>query len=275
MYRIDFIEGVDEAYIRLYWNSSTLGSKQIVNSSHIYYREYVTGTPVDVENTCPTYYDGDNPDHSNTCWEICGDGFIIGNEVCDDQNANSGDGWDSTCRTVEAPDWIWFHEDSQVYSTCTQWYYLYYRNSAKDQCFKYSSSSKIDQKLNYLYIVTFVSIGMNLIYSIVTFTSVHGCFTAINLIQTMTLFIILEASFPYDIINFIEGLSVFLFNWELGSISYPKCDYKRKVNLWYSMEVIGYKSRSGIANIFYPIIIFGCILFLHYIVLIIYRINSK
>lgn len=36
------------------------------------------------------------------CQEVCGDGYYVGQEVCDDKNSTSGDGCYSDCRKIES-----------------------------------------------------------------------------------------------------------------------------------------------------------------------------
>jgi cysteine-rich repeat protein len=45
-------------------------------------------------DTCPINYILDN---NQICVPFCGDGFILPNEECDDNNTNSGDGCSSLC----------------------------------------------------------------------------------------------------------------------------------------------------------------------------------
>lgn len=63
--------------MKLYWNSSSIGN-QTIPSSYFYKKEYISGNSFDVYLQCPTYYEGDNEEHSNVCYEICGDGTRIG-----------------------------------------------------------------------------------------------------------------------------------------------------------------------------------------------------
>jgi len=41
------------------------------------------------------------PDKSTSCAPVCGDGIRVGDEACDDQNTQSGDGCASDCTVVE------------------------------------------------------------------------------------------------------------------------------------------------------------------------------
>ena len=89
------------AAITLYWAYSGV-SQTIIPSTSYYYPQYVSSSPYTITLTCPTGYSGTIAAYPNQCYEICGDGKRIGNEKWDDGNANSGDGWDSTWRNIEA-----------------------------------------------------------------------------------------------------------------------------------------------------------------------------
>lgn len=231
----------------------------------------MANTPKDVYNTCLEYYDGDNENHPDVWYENWGDEIIVGNEVWDDGNRKSGDGCDVDCRNIEDEFFVCYIKDGDTKNTCIECTHLQYRNSEESKWLNPEDSDSINKKLKAIYAMVAIGIALNIAYAFFTRTSFQSWFTLINFLQLCTLFVLFETPLSFEVYQYLKGFSVFLFNYSFGKVEYPDWDPEKiKLQMCKYMEEIGYTSRSAIANLFAPIIVFGSFLLIHLVVLIIY-----
>ena len=84
------------------------------------------------KDTCVKCSAGFYQDPSNLSRWIthCGDGKRAGSEVWDDANTSDGDGWSSTCSSIETG-YVWAGGSPTSHDTCTFWTSGFYQNGAK------------------------------------------------------------------------------------------------------------------------------------------------
>ena len=138
--KISWVEQYGSANIELDW-SYTSRTQIAIPSQNLYYPAYVASSPYNIVSTCPFGYTGYNSSSPTICKEICGDGYRIGVEECDDKNTNSNDGCSSTC-TIESG-WVCFDGSSSHQDTCRWWIAGFYPNSSKNDCILYDYSNDI------------------------------------------------------------------------------------------------------------------------------------
>jgi cysteine-rich repeat protein len=95
-WQIEYVQGQWwGSKVFLYWSYSGINFT-IVPSEYFYNPLYVTGAPIQVESVCGTGFYETYSGGVYSCSTICGDGYRVGAEVCDDGNLVNGDGCSST-----------------------------------------------------------------------------------------------------------------------------------------------------------------------------------
>ncbi|CAI2385601.1 unnamed protein product [Moneuplotes crassus] len=90
-----------------------------------------SSTTKDTCTQCTSGFYQDNPTNPENCVSICGDGFEVDAEKCDDNNIVSGDGCAADCSGVEAG-WVCSGGSPTAKDTCTQCTAGFYQNDASN-----------------------------------------------------------------------------------------------------------------------------------------------
>ena len=268
------------AYLYLYWNIS--GSQGGISNSYIFHKEYVANSPFNVIVECPTYYNGDNPDHPGEWYENCGDGHRIGREIWDDGNSISGDGWNSKCNKIEDPNWICTGGEDGLKDTWTKCTTGYDRNSELSKWMQIPVPDSIESFMIVIYVLVGIEIFFSILYSILTKSTIQSMLTMLNFFQMIVLFYGFDMNTPTEINGLLQSLKGYLMNLSFMSpsgmkdYSYPNWDFfTLKISMCKTLGLIGFESIYAYNNILVPFLFLMIIVPLHLIFLWIYFLHLK
>ena len=154
--------------------------------------------------------DSSNP---TQCVAKCGDGIRAGDEVWDDGNSISGDGWPSDCKKVE-DGWAWFGGWFGVTDVWVQWDLGYDPNP------DYSSwiGAEVPRDVKAISAATqaaaYMGISSNLVLTVFSSSSSSSSnsFGMMNQIQLVILLPLIGAYLPQKIYDYLKSMNASLFN---------------------------------------------------------------
>ena len=154
--------------------------------------------------------DSSNP---TQCVTKCGDGIRAGDEVWDDGNSISGDGWPSDCKKVE-DGWAWFGGWFGVTDVWVQWDLGYDPNP------DYSSwiGAEVPRDTKAMSAATqaaaYMGVSSNLMLTVFSSSSSSSSnsFGMMNQIQLVILLPLIGAYLPQKIYDYLKSMNASLFN---------------------------------------------------------------
>ncbi|CAI2363732.1 unnamed protein product [Moneuplotes crassus] len=122
--QIDWNDQTQGAALKLSWDCGS--GSTVIPSKNYETTNDIGGSPLQISVGCIDKYE-QTPSTTDQCRPICGDGFVIGTEACDDNNIVNGDGCKSDCTAVESS-WVCSGGSSTSKSVCEECTQGFYQN---------------------------------------------------------------------------------------------------------------------------------------------------
>ncbi|CAI2363878.1 unnamed protein product [Moneuplotes crassus] len=123
--QIDWVDFSGPGGIKLGWDSGS-GDMFIPPENYAVAND-IGSSPLQISVSCPEGYEQVSST-TDQCRSICGDGLLVGPEVCDDNNTADGDGCKSDCTAVETR-WVCSGGSATTQSICKECTQGFYQNS--------------------------------------------------------------------------------------------------------------------------------------------------
>ncbi|CAI2386932.1 unnamed protein product [Moneuplotes crassus] len=223
------------------------------------------------------------PESPNECTPVCGDGFRVTEEACDDNNTVSGDGCSADCSLIEDQH-ICVTNQTLSKDVCTLCSDLQTPNSNKTKC-----DAKSVDPLGVMTPTTTSAVATSVMATSVASSSAtilvsagssQSVFSAVNQFQLLLLFPLLRLHLPELVVNFYGDL-----NWSMGSVEFISLDDIPYANeLWSPLSaeqtdeilnIVGIQNKSTFINILSVFCILVIVVAFHLLFLVLYLITRK
>jgi cysteine-rich repeat protein len=211
---VQYSEYTGNAAIILSWSTPSSALTTIPSTGYSVAAD-IDSSPYQITIVCPFGYEQVGTTHA--CRPICGDGYIFGDEVCDDANTKDLDGCSSTWMAVEQS-YIWIKEEEHIRKVWKEWSAGYHPNSAQDNWLVKPNTAYLNA-LIWVYTgwTVFITI-MSLLYAFLNASKPGSMFNFVNVVQLQLLLPIIGAYLPYEVIKFLVGLKYFMFSFSFFSV---------------------------------------------------------
>ena len=212
---------------------------------------------------------------------VCGDGLRAGNEVCDDGNTVSGDGWAADCMKIE-DGWAWVGGWFGVTDVCLKWDPGYGSNTDYTTCI--GTEVPRDVKSIAVAFAITAAAGVSSTMLVTMFSSStsssSNSFGMINQIQLVILLPLIGAFLPQKIYDYLKSMNASLFNLSF----LPSSNSESSINIksWFNFKqpdsylyLLQLSSGSALVNILSLTTVVGTVIWLHILILILYAILFK
>ena len=150
------------------------------------------------------------------------------------------------------------------------------KNEDETVCVIEESSNKANSYSYFVFLFIGIELILTLVYVIFSKGSINGLFLMVTFGQNLIFLLLLETSFPSDIISFLNEIGYLLFNFSFLSrgafeISYPSCNqYERQLHTCTTTKLMGLESRSTWNNITYQFFLFAILLVFQSVISVLY-----
>ena len=212
---------------------------------------------------------------------VCGDGLRAGDEVWDDGNIVSGDGWAADCMKIE-DGWAWVGGWFGVTDIWLKWDPGYGSNVDYTTCI----GAEVPRDVKSLAVASAIAAaaGVSSTMLVTMFSSSSSSssnsFGMINQIQLVILLPLIGAFLPQKIYDYLKSMNASLFNLSF----LPSSNSESSINIksWFDFKqpnsylyLLQLSSGSALVNILSLTTMVGAVIWLHILLLIIFSILFK